>query len=504
MNTKIMIMKKKISFIGILLIAVSFSSSAQYSSDDPFKSSKDKYEEFKRKTEGHYNDFIKRANEKYSDFMRRSWERYASISGIPVPEDNVKPIDPIVLPIDKDVPIKDRNLAIENIPVVTTPEPEPQPIPIEPIKEKPLPALKYHDFVWSGTSMEVREVPPFKIKGTNEDAVADVWMQLSDNYNNLIIDCLELRDKYHLCDWAYLSVLNALSESLMGKDTNEAVLLMAFLYCQSGYSMRLAFDNQKLVMLYSSKHKIFNINYFVVGDETFYPYNSSAESLRIFNAAFPNEKYMSLWINTLPSLVGNNTKQRNISSKRYEDMSANVCVNKNVIDFFDTYPTSEVNSNLMSRWAMYANTPLCKEARSTLYDTLKKHISGKSQLMAANMLLNWVQTGFEYEYDDVVWGHDRAFFGDETLYYPYCDCEDRSILFSHLIRDLLGLDVALVYYPGHLASAVAFTDNVTGDYILINNRKFVVCDPTYINAPVGMTMPDMDNSSAKVILLRKN
>ena len=57
------------------------------------------------------------------------------------------------------------------------------------------------------------------------------------------------------------------------------------------------------------------------------------------------------------------------------------------------------------------------------------------------------------------------------------------------------------YYPGHLASAVCFNQQVTGDYILLNGSKFVVCDPTYIGAPVGLTMPNMDNKSANVIIL---
>ena len=74
-----------------------------------------------------------------------------------------------------------------------------------------------------------------------------------------------------------------------------------------------------------------------------------------------------------------------------------------------------------------------------------------------------------------------------------------SILFSRLVRDLLGLDVLLVYYPGHLATAVCFNNEVAGDYITLNNRRFVVCDPTYIGAPVGCTMPSMDNKGAKVI-----
>ena len=124
-----------------------------------------------------------------------------------------------------------------------------------------------------------------------------------------------------------------------------------------------------------------------------------------------------------------------------------------------------------------------------------------NELDAVNRLLNFVQTAFVYEYDDKVWGHDRAFFADETLYYPYCDCEDRSILFSRIVRDLLGLEVVLIYYPGHLATAVKFNQQVSGDYIQMNGKRYVVCDPTFIGAPVGATMTNMDNSKAKVILL---
>ena len=89
-----------------------------------------------------------------------------------------------------------------------------------------------------------------------------------------------------------------------------------------------------------------------------------------------------------------------------------------------------------------------------LYTPLREQLAGLDKKEAAERLLNFVQTAFVYEYDEKVWGHDRAFFAEETLFYPYCDCEDRSILFSRLVRDLLGLDAVLVYYPGHLATAV--------------------------------------------------
>jgi hypothetical protein len=37
---------------------------------------------------------------------------------------------------------------------------------------------------------------------------------------------------------------------------------------------------------------------------------------------------------------------------------------------------------------------------------------------------------------------------------------------------------------------------------MLDNHKFIVTDSTYIGAPIGYTMPDMDNKTAKVILLK--
>ena len=59
----------------------------------------------------------------------------------------------------------------------------------------------------------------------------------------LVYDCLQLRTKYKMGDWAYLEMLQAVAENSFGEGTNESVLLMAYLYCQSGYKMRLARDD---------------------------------------------------------------------------------------------------------------------------------------------------------------------------------------------------------------------------------------------------------------------
>ena len=57
----------------------------------------------------------------------------------------------------------------------------------------------------------------------------------------------------------------------------------------------------------------------------------------------------------------------------------------------------------------------------------------------------------------------------------------------------------LVEYPNHMATAVKFNSAVQGDYLSVNGKKYVVCDPTFIGAGVGMAMPQFKNAGAKVV-----
>ena len=49
--------------------------------------------------------------------------------------------------------------------------------------------------------------------------------------------------------------------------------------------------------------------------------------------------------------------------------------------------------------------------------------------------------------------------------------------------------MVILSYPGHVATAVAFSGGVGGDHWAFNGKQYVVADPTYINADVGMTIP---------------
>lgn len=486
--------------VSVLLWSFS-TASAQDDYEQYYKQKEKEFSDYKQQKEDEFETFRRKVNNDYANFVERTWREFNAFTGRPIPKED--PVPPVIHK-DKKEQQKDKQLPI--VEVVPPEPPKPQPAPITPIKQKPTPIVQYMSFTFFGTSAKVekpaKKIPPI-LQNVNEKDVAEAWKRISDgSYDNMLNSCLELRRKHNLCDWSYLQMLQKISDQYCGKG-NEANLLCAWLYCQSGYKMRLANDKGHLIMLYASKHNIYNMPYWTIDGDHYYPLNKNiSKTIYICQVGFPKEQQLSLTVSQEQQFTLSPTPERTFKSERYSDVKVKATTNRNLIDFFNTYPTSSINNDFGTRWAMYANTPMSKEAKALLYPSLRKHLQGKTQLESVNRILNLLQTALVYEYDDKVWGHDRAFFPDETLYYPYCDCEDRSILLSRLVRDILGLKVVLIYYPGHLASAVHFTQsNVKGDYVMVQGQKYIICDPTYIGAPVGVTMDNMDNSKAKIILL---
>lgn len=533
----------------ILLLAILFALPmvAQTSFDEFRKQQQADFNKFKKDSQEEFDAFRKKMNEEYAEFMRQAWEAFPMHKADqPVKEKEVPPVvyeepnpapapqpspapqprpkedekskptptpQPAPAPTPQPAPAptpqpkpkeEEKPVQIAVKPKVeVVPAPQPTPEPIAPVKPKEEPYKKV-SIGYFGTIITIGFPTDdnLKLRALKENAIADAWKQLADSrYDITVSTALNARKANALCDWAYMKMLQAATEKQYGK-TNEAVLVQAFLMMQSGYRIRLGMDDKRLYMLVASLYDIFGYNYYMLDGTKFYTVSDNQDAnIRITKANYGKEKSLSLQMTQLPKLNSDPTPKRTLTSRK--GVTASASVNKNMIDFFNTYPQACFNGDQSTRWAAYANTPMEKSIKDMLYPPLKKTIANMTERDAVGIILNWVQTAFEYGYDDKIWGGDRAFFAQETLYYPYCDCEDRAILFSRLVRDLLGLDVVLLYYPGHLATAVAFSnDNVNGDYLTYKNRKYIVCDPTFINAGVGRTMPDMNNKQAQVIALK--
>lgn len=323
------------------------------------------------------------------------------------------------------------------------------------------------------------------------------WKALCQkDYNLLISDCMTLKKEKQLSDWAYLLFTKRIGEQLYGKErTNDVVFLQMFLLCKSGYKVRLAKIDDGLKLMIATAGTVYGTPYLKMedGDKyyVFEPNPKGSKSLYTYRQNFADSKNLvCLNIEGIPAFE---VEERSLTfSPSGSKLKVQTAVNKNLIDFYRDYPQCGV--------VIHYKTPMSESLRTALYAQLKKAIEGKSQKEAANLLLNFVQTAFQYKTDGDQFGYEKPYFPDETFFYPYCDCEDRAMLYSTLVKDLLGLDAILLDYPNHIASAVRFTEQIPGDYVVLEDgTEYLICDPTYIGAPIGTCMDQYKNVAPEVI-----
>lgn len=476
---------KKTSILVLFALLLSAPLMAQI--DDDFISNSD-FQRFRDSIFNDFESFRRQANEEFANFMKRPWVEEPVQPAVAPPEKPKPPmpvvVDPQTRPTIDLIPFDGKPLP---------PKPIDNPRPIEPIKLTPRPTDPSTTLYFFGTPMtfHLNSAKMPKLANCFEKSVSEMWSQLSESfYDNVIAECLQYRESHNLCDWAYVLLTKQVAETCYGSEANEAVVLHFYLLTQSGFNVRIArASNNRLAVLLGSDEKLYRMEFLKLNGRDYYVIDNSLKKLSyyIFNQTYPKEKTLSLAV-TQPKLSVSATDERTFASKRYANIKASIETNQNLIDFYNTYPLS-------SEWHYYSKASLSQTAKDALYPILRGAIKDKTEAEAANMLINFVQTGFQYQTDDKQFGYERPLFPDESLYYPYCDCEDRSILFSCLVRELLGLEVVLLNYPEHLATAVKFNENVNGDYLMIEGEKYLICDPTYIGASIGRCMPDFKNTA---------
>lgn len=497
-------MGRKSQVLSVVLISgISVSGFAQTSFEDFRRQAQERFEQFKEEKQSEFEAYRARVNKEFSEYMRQAWVRFEPEPAIPAPP-MPEPPEPVVVKPEEE-PTNDPQPYAKVVPLPDVP---PQPAPLVPDSKPDEPSEPLRPDIPKGSTLTFEfyghtcQVPfdeslKISLRGIEENNVADAWAKLAgDKSIPLVERCIDLRNTMRLPDWGYFRLVEKLSNAAFPYRKNEANLLEMYILTQSGYKVRIGRCTDRLVILIPCREQIYNYSFIPIKGVNYYVVDRSVRSAStyVYNREFPREQMFSLAIGTQPALDIEKTSPRKFTSNYGNGVSAEVSVNKNLVDFYNDYPLS-------SHWNLYAKASLSDEVKQQLYPVLKNAIADKGKTEAANILLHFVQKAFKYKTDQDQFGEERAFFPDETFLYPYSDCEDRAILYTVLVRELLGLDAVLVYYPGHLATAVRFGDDASGDYFTIDGEKYIVCDPTYINSNVGMAMPQFKGASAEILRL---
>ncbi len=331
--------------------------------------------------------------------------------------------------------------------------------------------------------------------------IAKFWDEISNyDHRELIKYTLDVKQELGLNDWGYVLLVNDISKSIYGSKGNNLVRLMNwFILSKAGYEMKIAYDQNGVYNLFTVENNVFNQKYYTLDGDKFFPINFNEEKQTPSSIFTYSGKHgaqvrkLDLTIDQFPQFIEpsfnvEKTLSFDFKGKNYK---IPVTVNKQVVSYFEYYPLTDL--------PVFFTANFSKGTGSSLISALKKTTSEMNELDAVNFLLRMVQKSFQYKTDQDNFDREKYMIPEETLFYPYSDCDDRSILFATLVREVLGMEAVGLRYSRHLAVAVHFNSEVEGDYHMHNGKKFTVADPTYINAPVGLTMTNYKNEKPKIV-----
>ncbi len=469
----------------LIIFPLLFISLGIYSQEDTKKSYQKEYDSFNTEIINDFNDFKKKNDSVFLKFLDDSWQEFELFKSEKRPK--LKPsqqpqISKELLPEkNKTEDVPERNNIREEL--NNSGGKAKQMLPPDKIN-------------FYGTYINKLTDSPKKVK-TNIASKEGIYnffeiFSENENTNQYIRHIKEKAEKLELNDWGFISLLKKAAAASF-KNTNEQKLFLWYALLINAYDVRTGFDGNNIYLLYNTDYKLFNTSFFTLDNQRYYiiKFKDDPDDVSLLFAHQANyvntPAKVSLFIEKLPKF------DKKISSKNFtfRGITFPIDINQNLIDFYNDYPETDL--------AVYFSTPMSPEASLSLNNFFSGILQGKTERQIVDILLEYIQSSIKYETDEMQFGNERYLFADETLFYPYADCEDRAVLLASLIKQFTGLPVIGLDYPQHISLAVAIPETFEGFYITYSDKKYYICDPTYIGAKSGICMKSLKDIKPKVI-----
>lgn len=472
---------KRLKLYSVVIMLATLCLSTTQASDD--------YQQWLKGEQQAFSGYLEQMDKEFTDHLKKQWQAFQTHSGITrdeTPKPKTLPIAPDITPPQTTRP--------QPIASVTTPEIIEPPPPVV-VTDKNALSI---DFFGTKVSLSIPsgvEKLSFS-QPANKDKIAAFWEELAKLDSQKLQQSLkQASQQLQLNDWGTVQLSYQLAKKLY-RDNERRILLSWFLLSKSGYNVKLGHDRQTVFLLVPTKQTIYETAYLTIEGERHYLYHFSdtplSQNLYTYQGNYPKaNKNLDLQLSQTPNLTAvmeSRNLQFEYSEKTY---SIKLPVNKGVVDFLSHYPQSDLD--------IYFSAAATPTTAKQMLEALKTPLQERELTDAINLLLRFVQTSFDYQTDQQQFGEENYLFLDETLYYSASDCEDRSVLFAWLVNNLLGLEVIVLNYPGHVATAILLEQPIKGDSVKFQNKHYMVADPTYINANLGMAMPQFKDTTPKII-----
>lgn len=501
--------ENKLILVLLLVLVLPFTMAAQ---GKKAGSNWERFNEKRKEKWEHYENSRTTFYKRYSEILKAKWIHYNSqiehreffdtsrFQPMAVPDLSrfsrqlqaklEKPARPLVKPLAKPNDAADTNIPTNPVKITDNTDVEPE--------------IKFDTVNVYGIeiSMPVFLRPDISLKDISDDKLNQSWLDLCMSFSDEFIGKVSsVKREYNLSDWLFLRFVNDYGALQYGQHTSEATLLTYGLMLSCGYDVCLAKTKDRLCLLTAVNGSVFDHSVFRVDNTKYVMFFDEEDENGMYLCRGRNKDSKAL------DLRENNVgfpctpaEKRHIEAEGKPDPAYDLYPNANLIAYLRDLPDFYVDDPVSSFY-YHAINKLSPEVSDSFYSSIKSAIDGMDEVQSINYILHLLQTGLEYRTDNEVWGRERYFYPEETIYYPYCDCEDRAILFSRIVRDILHKKVCLVLMPNHLSAAVKLDTDIDGDFIMVEKEKYHICDPTYIYASAGMSPIEITDETVRAIIL---
>lgn len=455
----------------------------------------EEFREYYNKSVKEFKDKRAKANKEFAEFLSQAWEEF-KVSRAKEDPVGLLPDEPTFYREN----VTQRSLN-HGLPIGYFATPAPKPSAIEAIAAYPA-ADAYVKVDFFGIPENIPFSSNMRISRirANENDVSKGWEQLSaSDYQETIEALIALKDQLSLSDWAIYTTIRKITDAVYIEEyVNEKILTQMFLLSQMNYKARVGASGDELILLLPFDSPVYQVSYISDDGQDYYIYGysrlNSSEPLYSFGQDFSMSDQSLSLVRSRALSVGYDFYQLK-SLKLWETSIGEevlVPINIPLVQFTLDYPQSDLMT--------YHRSAVDDQLQKAVFKSLRYKII-KDQMNAVEavaFVLDLIQHGFVYKTDYEMFGRAKPLFVEESFFYGSNNCKDRVLIFSWIVRDLLGLDVVMLTYPGHVACAVNLGEDMDGDYFRYNGVKYVMCDPTYIGAPIGATMPKFRNTSPTI------
>ena len=485
-------------FSGLFAVSVFLTASlfpSLSTAADDFEAYKKQQQQGTQQIKAEFQEYKEKQDREFADFLKGQWSEFDTFRGkVRIKEPKPKQV-PVVMP----------TIPARPAPSPVTPTPAPSPVviipPVQPIilpppppQPKPVPvAADMLEIMFYGNAVRFTFDPQWKNYrmpgGDKPEAMSAFWTMMSGSkYEAIVQEIGDARRNLKMDDWGGVTLWRSVAQTLQPERKSEQNLLLWYFLVKSGYDVRMGYGGNDVHLFVAMKQAVYSTKYTKVGDQTYYAvlaadYGDSIRSFYTYEASYPN-KLKPLDVKSASTVFAKAVPAKRALSFEYKGKIINLSVpyDRRLVEYLASFPQSEFD--------LYFDTDGSALLRNGLLPELKKYTSTMGEEEAVDFLLAFVQKSFPYKTDNDQFGRERYLFVEESLYFPYNDCEDRSVLYAWLVRELVGVKVIGLLYPGHMTTAVALK-HVKPEYstVTYQGNQYVIADPTYIGASLGMPMP---------------